>query len=70
MLKILNLVSELETSGGKKHAIAEISVHDSSELATETAGYIFTDGSIAWAISTGIFYGLSNGTWYPQNGGV
>ena len=52
----------------KKHIRAEISVGSSSELDTQTGNYVFTDGSIAWDISTGDFYGLSGGEWINQSG--
>ena len=67
MIKILTLHSEGITNG-KINARCDISVADSSELATETDNTVFTDGSIAWDISTGDFYGLANGSWYKQDG--
>jgi hypothetical protein len=67
MLKILELHSE-GTIGNKIKARCEISVGSSSELATETSDTVFTDGSIAWDISTGDFYGLSGGEWINQSG--
>lgn len=66
MLKILSFVEELH-SDEKKHVRAEISVSDSSELATEAHGYIFEDASIAWDITNGDFYGLVDGNWVKQN---
>ena len=66
MLKVRNIIQE-GTSNGKIVGIAEISVASSSELATSNGNYIFTEGSIAWDISTGDFYGLVGSTWTKQN---
>lgn len=68
MLKILESIEEVSSDTQKKHIRAEISVGSSSELDTETGNYVFTDGSIAWDISTGDFYGLSGGEWINQSG--
>lgn len=65
MIKILALHSEGITDG-KINARCEISVASSSELATETDNTVFTEGSIAWDISTGDFYGLAGGSWVKQ----
>lgn len=61
----------LETKHEKVNtARVEIAVDSASELVTEYKGITFTQGSIAWDISTGDFYGLdSSGTWYKQGGG-
>lgn len=67
MLKVRNFISE-GTREGKLYGMAEISVDSSSELSTSTNNYIFSDGSIAWEITTGTFYGLSGGQWYAQDG--
>ena len=67
MLKVRSIIQEGVTEG-KIIGMAEISVASSSELATSTDNYIFTEGSIAWDISTGTFYGLAGGTWYAQGG--
>ena len=66
MLKVRSFVQE-GTKNGKMVGVAEISVASSSELATSNGNYIFTEGSIAWDISTGDFYGLEGGTWHKQN---
>jgi len=42
-------------------------VASSSELATETDNYAFEEGSIAWDITNGDFYGLVGGSWVKQN---
>ena len=55
-------------SGDKQPIRAEISVESESELVAETDNYVFADGSIAWAITTGKFYGISGGVWYAQDG--
>lgn len=50
----------------------EIDVDTASDLpdADDIEGILLYQGSIAWDISTGDFYGLkSNGTWVKQNGG-
>lgn len=65
MIKILELHSE-GIVNGKMHARCDISVADSSELATETDNTVFTEGSIAWDISTGDFYGLAGEQWIKQ----
>lgn len=67
MLKIRSIISE-GVIDGKLHGVAEISVASSSELATTDGNTVFEDGSIAWAIEEGTFYGLSDGQWYPQGG--
>ena len=54
--------------GGKITGIAELIVSSTSELATTDGTTIFTDGSVAWDVTTGNFYGLYNGTWYNQDG--
>lgn len=66
MLKILNMVEEINADTTKKHIRAEISVASSSELVTETANYVFEEASIAWEISTGKIYGLTGGSWVEQ----
>ncbi len=53
------------TVGG---VIAEIQVDEASELATSANGYTFANGSLAWVVQTGAFYGLSGNTWYNQDG--
>ena len=65
MVKILSLHSE-GTKDGKIQARCEISVASSSELVTEIENTAFTEGSIAWDISTGDFYGLAGGSWMKQ----
>lgn len=67
MLKIRSFISE-GVIDGKLHGVAEISVASSSELATTDGNHVFTDGSIAWAIEDGTFYGMSNGEWHEQGG--
>ena len=69
MLKIRNF--EVERSNEQGEFIrAEISVSDASELATTSGNYTFVEGSIAWDISTGDFYGLdSSGEWIKQGQG-
>lgn len=67
MLKVIKRVAE-GVKDGKLHAVCQISVKETSELVTETSDTVFTDGSIAWCITTGAFYGLSGGTWYNQDG--
>ena len=66
MLKILNMVEEVNADTTKKHIRAEISVSSSSDLATEVENYVFEEGSIAWDISTGKIYGLTGGSWVEQ----
>lgn len=67
MLKVRSLISE-GIIDGKVNGVAEISVSNTSELATTDGNTVFTDGSIAWVIRTGAFYGLDGGTWYKQDG--
>lgn len=61
----------IETTFEKTNtARVEIAVDSASELVTEYKGIAFTQGSIAWDISTGDFYGLdSNGNWNKQGAG-
>ena len=66
MLKILEFTEEMSSDTEKKHIRALISVSSSSDLATETAEYVFTEASIAWDISTGKIYGLTGGSWVEQ----
>ena len=56
--------------GGQKAARCEIRLDSLSELSTltEIDGYQLTDGSLAWDVETGAFYGLKEGTWYNQDG--
>ena len=62
----------IEFNNGISVVIAEIQV-DSAEELPETngiSGRILFQGSIAWDISSGDFYGLtSTGEWINQNGG-
>lgn len=67
MLKIHSFTSE-GVIDGQLHGRAEISVGSTAELDTTDGNVVFTDGSIAWDISTGAFYGLTGGTWYAQDG--
>lgn len=67
MLKIRSIISE-GVIEGKLHGVAEISVASSSELVTTDGNTVFEDGSIAWVIEDGTFYGLSGGQWYQQGG--
>ena len=68
MLKIRNFEVERLNSEGL-FVRAEISVSDTSELATMSGDYTFVEGSVAWDISSGDFYGLnSSGEWINQNG--
>lgn len=55
---------------GHKAARCDIRLDSLSELSnlTEIDGYTLKDGSLAWDVETGMFYGLKNGTWYNQNG--
>lgn len=65
MIKIRSIISELAPG----HVCAEISVSSPSELAVTHGEYTFTEGSIAWDIKTGDFYGLADdGNWYKQDG--
>lgn len=66
MLKVLEFVEEASTDTEKKHIRAMISVSSSSELVAETENYVFSDASLAWDISTGKIYGLSEGSWVEQ----
>ena len=66
MLKILEFTEEMSSDTEKKHIRALISVSSSSDLATETAEYVFTEASIAWDISTSKIYGLVDGSWVEQ----
>lgn len=65
MVKIRSFVPEFSMDG-KKHGVAEISVSDSSELVTELGEYVFTEGTIAWDIENGDFYGLKGSEWVKQ----
>ena len=67
MVKIRKFTEELSNDKEKTHGIAEISVASSSELVTETENYVFEEGSIAWDITNGDFYGLVGGSWVKQN---
>ena len=66
MLKILEFVEESSSDTEKKHIRAMISVSSSSDLATYTDNYVFEEASIAWDISTGKMYGLTDGSWVEQ----
>lgn len=66
MLKILEFTEEMSSDTEKKHIRAMISVSSSSDLATSTDDYVFTEASIAWDISTGKIYGLTGGSWVEQ----
>ena len=66
MLKVLEFVKELSSDTEKEHIRALISVSSSSDLATYTDDYVFTEASIAWDISTGKVYGLTGGSWVEQ----
>lgn len=66
MLKILEFCEEASSDTEKKHIRALISVSSSSDLATETSEYVFTEASIAWDISTSKIYGLVGGSWVEQ----
>lgn len=67
-MKILEFKTEKEING-ILYGIAEIAVESSAELATSAGNMVFTTGSLAWDITTGIIYGLASETWYIQNGG-
>ena len=58
------------TQGVTKYARCEITVKAASELAATwpNRNIAFTEGSIAWDISTGDFYGFMDGSWYKQDG--
>ena len=66
MVTIRDYVQKV-SNDDKKHIIAEISVASSSELVTELDDYAFEEGSIAWDITNGDFYGLVGGSWVKQN---
>lgn len=66
MLKILEFVEESSSDTEKKHIRAMISVSSTSDLATSTDNYVFEEASIAWDISTGKIYGLTDGSWVEQ----
>lgn len=58
-------------SSGRSVNRVEIDVDSASDLpaADDIDGILLYQGSIAWDISTGDFYGLkSDGTWYKQDG--
>ena len=58
--------------GQRAVIIAEIAVDTKTELPTADgiAGRTLAQGTLAWEISTGEFYGLkSNGTWVNQTTG-
>lgn len=58
-------------SSGRSVNRLEIDVDSASDLpaADDIDGILLYQGSIAWDISTGDFYGLrSDGTWYKQDG--
>lgn len=66
MLKVIAFKTE-KIVGNVNHIRAEIAVDSASDLATECASGVFTQGSIAWDIETGDFYGLdSSGEWVKQ----
>ena len=57
---------------GKSVVLAEICVDTAEELpnADGITGRLLVQGSLAWDISTGDFYGLnSSGEWINQTGG-
>jgi hypothetical protein len=74
MYKIIKstFVEFKEIEGEKTNVIrAEIICDSASDLpnADSIDGIELSVGSIAWAIDTGAFYGLSSeGTWYNQDG--
>lgn len=57
-------------SEGKSVEMMDIYVASASELPSVDyfEGRLIAEGSIAWDISTGTFYGFANNTWYAQNG--
>ena len=66
MIKVIKRHDEL--SSGSKKARMDIAISSTAELVTEYDGVTFTDGSLAWVISTGELYGLLDGVWYNQDG--
>lgn len=69
MNKILR-IEEKHYANETKYARLDIAVSTESELVglTMCNGIHMVDGSIAWCISTGAFYGLLDGEWYAQDG--
>lgn len=68
-IKFIEVTYE-KLNGNNNHARVEMAVDSSSDLTTSHKGITFTQGSIAWDVSTGDFYGLdSSGTWHKQGGG-
>lgn len=58
------ILSVIETTS---KPIVEIAVDSTDELsALDTQNY--ENGSLAWVVPTGAFYGLSGDTWYNQDG--
>jgi len=61
----------LKYEGKRAVIIGELNVDSSADLPAYDAipGFILAQGSIAWDISTGDFYGLnSSGVWIKQTG--
>ena len=65
-IKILDYKLE-KVVDGVNHIRAEMCVDSADELVTSLNNNVFTQGSIAWDISSGDFYGLTGGSWVKQN---
>ena len=71
---MLSIISEkfIRFENASSVVIAELRIDTAEELpaADALAGRILAQGSLAWDISTGDFYGLnSSGEWINQTGG-
>lgn len=69
-IKFIEITYEKLNNNKTNNARVEIAVDSAADLVTAHKGINFTQGSIAWDISTDDFYGLnSNGEWLKQGGG-
>lgn len=66
MFKILATVVNEGKKNDKFQLRILACVDSASELVTSLDDKEFTQGSIAWDISTGDIYGLTNNTWVKQ----
>ena len=66
-IKFIEITYEKLNNNKTNNARVEIAVDSAADLVTSHKGINFTQGSIAWDISTGDFYGLkSTGDWVKQ----
>lgn len=68
MITFLNLKHISSTQDGKEEVLAVISVSSSSELPNGCiyGNKVMVQGSLAWDIVTGDWYGAVNSTWVKQ----